>query len=56
MSIAYLLIPLGILLMAGAAVALFWAADNGQFEDLDAAGRSVLEEDDGRPPEDSAPR
>lgn len=50
MSIAFLLIPLGLVLMAAAAAALFWAVDAGQFDDLDAPARSVLEEDTRPPP------
>jgi cbb3-type cytochrome oxidase maturation protein len=46
MSILFILVPLSIGLMAVAVWALFWAVDNGQFEDLDAAGRSVTGEDD----------
>ena len=30
------LIPLSILLLAGAGVALFWAIDHGQFDDMEA--------------------
>ncbi len=45
MSIAYLLIPLGIVLMGAAAWALFWAVDNGQFDDLDSPGESILDDD-----------
>ncbi len=32
--------------LSGAVWALFWAADHGQFENLDAAARSVLEDDE----------
>ena len=37
MSIALLLIPLALLLLAAAIAAFFWAVDNDQFEDLDEA-------------------
>jgi cbb3-type cytochrome oxidase maturation protein len=46
MSIAFLLIPLGLVLMAGAVWALFWAANSGQFDDLDTPGRAILDDDD----------
>lgn len=46
MSILYVLIPLSVLLMAGAAWVLFWAIDNGQFDDLSNAGNSVCDDDD----------
>jgi len=45
MSSAYLLIPLGLLLMAAAVAALFWAADAGQFDDVDAGERAALSDD-----------
>lgn len=45
MSIAYILIPLGIVLMAVAAAAFFWAVDNGQFDDLDSAAGSILKDE-----------
>ena len=32
------LIPLSILLLVGAGVALFWAVDHGQFDDMDTPG------------------
>jgi len=46
MSIVYMLIPLGIALLACAAGALLWAVNSGQFEDLEDAGRVVLEPDE----------
>lgn len=39
MEILYLLIPLGVVLMAVAGAALVWAARSGQFDDLDEIGR-----------------
>jgi len=36
-SLAFL-IPLSILILLGAGVALFWAIDHGQFDDLESAG------------------
>jgi len=46
MSIVLLLIPLGMVLMAGAVAALFWAVNSGQYDDIEEASRSVLEPDD----------
>ncbi len=43
MSIAYLLVVLGLALLGGAVWALFWAVDSGQFDDLEAHGRSILD-------------
>jgi cbb3-type cytochrome oxidase maturation protein len=46
MSILYVLIPLSLALMGGALWALFWAIDNGQFDELNEPSRSILEEDE----------
>ena len=46
MNILFILIPLSLALMGAAVWALFWAIDNGQFDDLEASGRAVLEEDE----------
>jgi cbb3-type cytochrome oxidase maturation protein len=45
MSISWLLIPLALVLLAFAVWAFFWAVDSGQFEDLEDAGRAVLDDD-----------
>jgi cbb3-type cytochrome oxidase maturation protein len=45
MTIVYLLIPLGAILMIAAAAALIWAVNSGQFDDLEEAGRAILEDD-----------
>lgn len=42
MNILYVLIPLGLVLLALAAWAFFWAVGSGQFDDLDTPGWSVL--------------
>ena len=47
MSIVYLLIPLGLVLVGVGLWAFFWAVGNGQFDDLDSPGWSVLSDDDG---------
>ena len=52
MSILYLLIPLALLLLAGAVWAFFWAVGRGQFDDLDTPAVRVIMDDDERPPED----
>jgi len=49
MSILYVLIPLGLVLVAFGAWAFFWAVGNGQFDDLDSPGWSVLVDDE-KPP------
>jgi cbb3-type cytochrome oxidase maturation protein len=50
MTIVYLLIPLGAILMIAAAAALIWAVNSGQFDDLEEAGRAILEPDDSPDP------
>jgi cbb3-type cytochrome oxidase maturation protein len=44
-SIVYLLIPLGLVLVGIGLWAFFWAVGNGQFDDLDSPGWSILEDD-----------
>ena len=46
MSIAYLLVFLGLGVFGLAVWALFWAVDSGQFDDLEAQGTAILEEDE----------
>ena len=50
MSIIYLMIPLGIILLGLAVWALVWAVRSGQFDDLESQGWSVVLDDDSRPP------
>ncbi len=45
MSIVYLLIPLGLVLVGLGLWAFFWAVGDGQFDDLDSPGWTVLDED-----------
>ncbi len=42
MSILYLLIPLGLVLLGLALWAFFWAVGSGQFDDLDSPGWRML--------------
>lgn len=49
MSILFLLIPLGLLLLAIAVGAFFWATRSGQFDDLDTPAWSVVMDDDRKP-------
>jgi cbb3-type cytochrome oxidase maturation protein len=48
MSIAYLLVALGIGVFALAVWALFWAIDSGQYDDVDKHAAAALEDDDPR--------
>lgn len=50
MSILYILIPLALMLLAVAVWALVWAIRNGQFDDLESHGWSVVLDDDQKPP------
>jgi cbb3-type cytochrome oxidase maturation protein len=42
MEILYLMVPLGLVLVALGLWAFFWAVGSGQFDDLDSPGWSVL--------------
>jgi cbb3-type cytochrome oxidase maturation protein len=44
-SIAYLLVVLGLGVFGVAIWALFWAVDNGQYDDLELQGRAILDEE-----------
>ncbi len=45
MSIAYLLVGLGLGIFALAVWAMFWAIDSGQYDDdVESQGRSILED------------
>ena len=46
MNILVIMIPLSLLLLAGAAAAFFWAVDNDQFDDLDSPGLVPLDDGD----------
>lgn len=46
MSILLYLVPIALTLGAAGLVAFFWAARNGQFEDLDGAPHRMLRDDD----------
>lgn len=49
MSILFLLIPLGLVLLGIAVWAFFWAVGSGQFDDLKSPGWSVVMDDDKTP-------
>lgn len=54
MTIIYVLIPLGLVLLAAAVWAFFWAVKNGQFDDLETPAWRILLDDDRQPPSDGA--
>ena len=49
MTILYLLIPLGLLMLAIGVAAFFWATRSGQFDDLESPAWSVVMDDDRAP-------
>lgn len=49
MSILYVLIPLGLIILSIAVAAFFWATRSGQFDDLDTPAWSVVMDDDRKP-------
>ena len=47
MSVIFIVLPLALLIVAGALVAFIWAARSGQMDDLDTPGvRILLDEED----------
>jgi cbb3-type cytochrome oxidase maturation protein len=50
MTIIYVLIPIGLLLLALGVWAFFWASGSGQYDDLDSPAWRILMDDDSRPP------
>ncbi|MEQ8231467.1 MAG: cbb3-type cytochrome oxidase assembly protein CcoS [Gammaproteobacteria bacterium] len=49
MEVIYLLIPISILLVGAIVAAFLWAANHGQFDDLERRGRDILLDDDDVP-------
>jgi cbb3-type cytochrome oxidase maturation protein len=49
MSIAYLLVTLGLGVFALAVWAFFWAIDSGQYDDVDRFAAAALEENEHGP-------
>jgi cbb3-type cytochrome oxidase maturation protein len=45
MSISYLLVLLGLGVFGFAIWAMFWAIDSGQYDDLEAKGRAILDDE-----------
>jgi cbb3-type cytochrome oxidase maturation protein len=44
-NISYLLVLIGIVVFGVAMWAMFWAIDSGQYDDLEAKGRSILDDE-----------
>ena len=45
MDILFLLIPISVVLVLLILIALWWAVDRGQFEDVEPEGQRILRED-----------
>ena len=54
MNILYLLIPLGLILLAAAIAAFFWAVRSGQFDDLESPAFRILMDDERKPTDERA--
>jgi cbb3-type cytochrome oxidase maturation protein len=48
-SVVFLVLPIALLLLAGAIAAYAWAARRGQFDDLETPAMRVLHDDDPAP-------
>ena len=49
MNVLYLLIPIALVILVIAIKLLFWAINNGQYDDLDMEGHRILFDDDDAP-------
>ena len=45
MNIVFVLVPLGLVLIAAAVWALFWAVNNGQFDEVDSGADAPFRDD-----------
>jgi cbb3-type cytochrome oxidase maturation protein len=50
MNIIFILIPLGLVVLAAGVFAFFWAVRAGQFDDLETPAWSIILDDDTKPP------
>jgi len=46
MSVVFLVLPLALVVVAGAVLAFVWSARSGQFDDLDTPAVRMLHDDD----------
>ena len=46
MESLYLLIPLSVILVFGILLVFAWSLGSGQFDDLEAQGRTIVDDDD----------
>jgi cbb3-type cytochrome oxidase maturation protein len=54
-SVLYVVLPIAMLLLAGAIAAYAWAARKGQFDDLETPAMRALHDDE-KPPRETAPK
>ena len=50
MSVLYIVVPLALVVVAGAVAAFVWATNRGQFDDMDTPSVRMLHDDSGEPP------
>ena len=55
MDIVYLLVPLSVVLVFAIVVMFWWSVHNGQFDDIERHGRSVIDDTDTPDTPGSAP-
>jgi cbb3-type cytochrome oxidase maturation protein len=55
-NVIYLLIPLGLMMLALSVWAFFWAVRSGQFDDLKSPAVQILLDDDRAPPPSTTER
>lgn len=55
MSVIYIVVPLALLVVAAAVAAFVWAANRGQFDDLDTPAVRMLHDDEEHRPLPRAP-
>ena len=55
MDIVYLLVPMSAVLVLGIVIVLWWAINNDQFDNLEALGSSILEDDAQPTPAETEP-
>lgn len=52
MSVVFILIPLALVIVAGALLIFAWAVRGGQFDDLDTPAMRILHDDESPTPDD----
>jgi cbb3-type cytochrome oxidase maturation protein len=55
MSVLYIVVPLALLVVGAAVAAFVWAANRGQFDDLDTPAVRMLHDDEERKPPTGSP-